>query len=149
MSKPNYAGIYHMVSQENFEEYLAALGKQQYILWFFYYYYFFVFLVWQFKILWWSVNCHKDSIQNEPQWLTLIVTWCLCWPWCSSFTCFQISVNMRMMFLLLIWVNVIKSNPIIILPWGESLNEIIAIWFVKNTTGKVKTCLNLSLNPLS
>uniref|UniRef100_A0A8C2CV27 Retinol binding protein 1a, cellular n=1 Tax=Cyprinus carpio TaxID=7962 RepID=A0A8C2CV27_CYPCA len=25
MSKPNYTGIYNMVSQENFEEYLAAL----------------------------------------------------------------------------------------------------------------------------
>uniref|UniRef100_A0A671QWU7 Retinol binding protein 1a, cellular n=1 Tax=Sinocyclocheilus anshuiensis TaxID=1608454 RepID=A0A671QWU7_9TELE len=25
MSKPNYAGIYNMVSQDNFEEYLAAL----------------------------------------------------------------------------------------------------------------------------
>lgn len=29
MSKPNYTGIYHMVSQNNFEEYLAALGKLQ------------------------------------------------------------------------------------------------------------------------
>lgn len=28
MAKPNYTGVYHMVSQDNFEEYLAALGKQ-------------------------------------------------------------------------------------------------------------------------
>lgn len=32
MSKPNYTGIYHMVSQDKFEEYLAALGKQEYLL---------------------------------------------------------------------------------------------------------------------
>jgi len=31
MSKPNYTGIYNMISQRNFEEYLAALGKLQYI----------------------------------------------------------------------------------------------------------------------
>lgn len=30
MSKPNYTGTFHMVSQDNFENYLAALGK---IIW--------------------------------------------------------------------------------------------------------------------
>lgn len=29
MSKPNYTGVYNMISQDNFEEYLAALGKQE------------------------------------------------------------------------------------------------------------------------